>query len=58
MQVTPDVMSDGEGKMGVQLASSVTITHTKPANIVEQAALTLQEFNRCPGNRVQQILMM
>ena len=51
-------MSHGEGKMGEQLASSVTITHTKPANIVEQAALTLQEFNRCPGNRVQQILMM
>ncbi|GIL58659.1 hypothetical protein Vafri_13664 [Volvox africanus] len=59
LRCTPDVGTDGQGRIGVQLTSNTYILHTYPKSATEVLTMTQGEFNRLSGtvfNGLKQIV--
>ncbi|GIL77034.1 hypothetical protein Vretifemale_6605 [Volvox reticuliferus] len=59
LRCTPDVGTDGQGRIGVQLTSNTYILHTYPKSATEVLTMTQSEFNRLSGtvfNGLKQIV--
>jgi membrane-associated protease RseP (regulator of RpoE activity) len=53
LEITPELSSDGKGRIGVQLAPNATVTYRRPHNPVEIFTLAGTEFQQMSGQILQ-----